>query len=104
MRFINVLFEFFAPECPVRQGSDGHDSELPPEKRQVGGKYYNRQRMTRYLGIQVLNDGKRVGKCLEELLNERLVWQSKKGSTVSLNPHLSAEITSFIEKFLKADS
>ena len=69
-----------------------------------GRKYYNRQRMTRYLGIQVLNDGKRVGKCLEELLNERLVWQSKKGSTVSLNPHLSAEITSFIEKFLKADS
>ena len=69
-----------------------------------GRKYYNRQRMTRYLGIQVLNDGKRVGKCLEELLNERLVWQSKKGATVSLNPHLSAEITSFIEKFLKADS
>ena len=69
-----------------------------------GGKYYNRQRMTRYLGIQVLNDGKRVGKCLEELLNERLVWQSKKGATVSLNPHRSAEITSFIEKFLKADS
>ena len=68
------------------------------------GKYYNRQRMTRYLGIQVLNDGTRVGKCLEELLNERLVWQSKKGATVSLNPHRSAEITSFIEKFLKADS
>ena len=69
-----------------------------------GGKYYNRQRMTRYLGIQVLNDGRRVGKCLEELLNERLVWQSKKGATVSLNPHSSAETTSFIEKFLKADS
>jgi len=69
-----------------------------------GGKYYNRQRMTRYIGIQVLHDGKRVSKCLEELINERLVWQSKKGATVSLNPHLSAEITSFTEKFLKADS
>jgi len=69
-----------------------------------GGKYYNRQKLTRYLGIQVLNDGKRVGKRLDELLNERLVRQSKKGSTVSLNPHRSAEITAFIEKFLKADS
>ena len=36
MRFVNVLFEFYSPECPVRRGSDGHDSELPPEKRQVG--------------------------------------------------------------------
>jgi hypothetical protein len=66
-----------------------------------GGKYYNRQRMTRYIGIQVLKDGKKVDRCLDQLLKERLVWGSKKGATVSLNPHLSAKITSFVDTFLK---
>jgi len=67
-----------------------------------GGKYYNRQRMTKYLGIHVLRDGKKVDRCLDQLLNDRLVWGSKKGATVSLNPHLSARITSFIDTFLKS--
>ena len=67
-----------------------------------GGRYYNRQRLTRYLGIGVLRDGKRVDKCLDQLLKQRLVWQSKKGATVSLNPHRSAEIRSFIDGFLRA--
>ena len=66
-----------------------------------GGNYYNRQKLTRYLGIQVLKDGKKVDKCLDQLINDRLVWGSKKGATVSLNPHLSAEIKSFIDTFLK---
>ena len=65
-----------------------------------GGRYYNRQRLTRYLGIRVLKDGKKVDKCLDQLIKDGLVWPSKKGATVSLNPHLSAEIKSFIDRFL----
>jgi len=66
-----------------------------------GGKYFNRQRMTRYLGIHVLRDGRRVDRCLDGLLKEGLVWGSKKGDTVSLNPRLSAKIASFVDTFLK---
>jgi len=66
-----------------------------------GGRYYNRQRLTRYLGIRVLKDGKKVDKCLNQLIKDSLVWQSKKGATVSLNPHRSVEISSFIDRFLK---
>jgi len=66
-----------------------------------GAKYYNKQRMTRYLGIQVLKDGRKVDRCLDKLQKEGLVWGAKKGATVSLNPRLSAKITAFIDKFLK---
>ena len=66
-----------------------------------GGKYFNRQRMTRYLGVQILKDGRRVDRCLDRLLKEGLVWGSKKGATVSLNPHLSSKVTSMIDTYLK---
>jgi hypothetical protein len=66
-----------------------------------GGKYYNRQRMTRYLGIQILRDGRRVDKCIIRLLKEGLMLGLKKGATVSLNPNASANIVSIIDTFLK---
>jgi len=102
MRFVIALIEVYAADGPVRRGDNGDGFELPPDEGALGWALLNRQRLTRHLGIRVLRDGKQVDKCLDQLLKQRLVWQSKKGATVSLNPHRSAEIKSFIDRFLKA--
>jgi len=101
MRFVIALIEVYAAEGLVRRGNNGNGSELSPDEGTLGRALLHRQRLTRYLGIRVLKDGKKVDKCLNQLIKDRLVWQSKKGATVSLNPHRSVEISSFIDRFLK---
>ena len=101
MRFVIALIEVYAADGPVRRGDKGDGLNFLLTRGRWGGRYYNRQRLTRYLGIRVLKDGKKVDKCLNQLIKDSLVWQSKKGATVSLNPHRSVEISSFIDRFLK---
>ena len=69
-------------------------------RRLWGGKYYAKQRMVRYISQDVLGDGKKVRRCLDELVKDRWINPRKKGSTVSLNPSYNKEIPEFIDKHL----
>lgn len=65
-------------------------------RRCWGAKYFNRQKLVRYLGQDVLGDGKKVSRVLDGLVKDRWVHGQKKGRTVSLNnqyiPEIAAQI------------
>ena len=69
-------------------------------RRRWGARYYNRQRMVRYLGQDVLRDGKTVSRCIDELAKSRWINLHKKGDTVSLNGSYVKEITGHIDGHL----
>ena len=66
-------------------------------RRRWGNRYYNRQKIVRYLGQDVLGDGKEVSRCLNELANIRWLNVKKKGKTVSLNTSFIKEIWEHID-------
>lgn len=61
-------------------------------RRCWGGKYKNTQQVIRYLGQDVLGDGKEVSRCLDELIKMGWVIAWKKGETISLNTRYKKEI------------
>ena len=65
-----------------------------------GRNYFNKQKLVRYLGQDVLGDGKEVTRCLRQLVQDRWVNQYKKGKTISLNSSFTREIPDFIDKHL----
>jgi len=69
-------------------------------RRRWGNRYYNRQKIVRYLGHDVLGDGKEVSRCLNELANSRWINGKKKGETVSLNMRYLKEIWNHIENHI----
>lgn len=69
-------------------------------RRRWGARYFNRQRMVRYIGLDVLRDGKVVSQCIDELINCRWVNMLKKGGAVSLNSTYVNEITGYIDRYL----
>ena len=64
-----------------------------------GHKYFNTQKLTRYLGQDVLGDGKEVNRCLDELIKKWWIIPWKKGNTVSLNTNYKKEIMEHMEKY-----
>lgn len=69
-------------------------------RKRWGGKYYPKQKLVRYLGQDVLNDGKDVTRRLDELIKDRWVFHGKKRKTISLNPSLTREIPDFIDQHI----
>jgi len=69
-------------------------------RKRWGARYYNRQRMVRSLGLDVLGDGKVVSRCMDELVKSRWVNLRKKGDTISLNISYIREITGHIDRHL----
>jgi len=69
-------------------------------RRRWGNRYNNRQKIVRYLGHDVLDNGKEVSRCLNELANIRWLNIKKKGETVSLNTRQKKEIWNHIENHL----
>jgi len=61
-------------------------------RRCWGKKYFQRQKLVRYLGQEVLGDGKEVTRCLDELIQFRWINPRKKGETISLNVSYKREI------------
>ena len=61
-------------------------------RRCWGKKYFQRQRLVRYLGQEVLGDGREVTRCLDELIQFRWINPRKKGETISLNVSYKREI------------
>ena len=54
--------------------------------------------MVRYLGQDVLRDGKTVSRCIDELIKGRWINLHKKGDTISLNGSYVKEITGHIDE------
>lgn len=66
-------------------------------------KYGNRQKIVRYLGIDVLGDGKEVSRCLDELVKARWITPYKKGEAIRLNIAYKKEITRHIQEYKSND-
>ena len=64
-----------------------------------GAKYFNKQKLVRYLGQDVLGDGKKVTRCLDDLVKLRWILTWKKGDTISLNPSYKKEIVEHKTKY-----
>jgi hypothetical protein len=68
-------------------------------RRCWGKKYYTRQKLVRYLGHDVLGDGKDVSRCIDELINKRWINVLKKGNTISLNVSYKRDIIEHKQKY-----
>ena len=62
-----------------------------------GSRYSNRQAIEKWVGSQVKDDGKQVGKALDELVKDFLVLEHKKGKTISLNTRRKKDIMKIID-------
>ena len=69
-------------------------------KKRWNNHYYNRQKITRYLGLDVLHDGEAVERNIDELIKDGLVNLKKKGDTISLNTRFLKEISEHIKNYL----
>jgi len=68
------------------------------KKGRWGSHYFPIETLIRWLSKKVERDGKRVRKCIKELIDKGYILLHKKGRTVSLNPSKSKEILEFVEK------
>lgn len=71
-------------------------------KHRWGAAYLPVDALINWLGKHVRKDGKRVGKCLRELVKEGYLLAHKEGAAISLNPALSKEIQEYIRRVLKS--
>ena len=68
-------------------------------RRCWGGRYFNKQKLIRYLGQDVLGDGKKVSRCMDIMIKKRWLNNMKKGETISLNIHYKREIMEHKREF-----
>jgi len=72
--------------------------EFLVKKGRWGAHYFPTETLINWMGKKVRRNGKRVRKCLKELVSEGFVLAHKRGGTVSLNPVKSVEIRELITK------
>jgi len=99
MHFAGVYSELFVP--PVEMTNEQIKALILNyllRRKRWGGNYYNKQKLVRYLGQDVLDDGKEVTRCLDELIRDRWINQRKKRKTISLNPSLTRVIPEYIDR------
>lgn len=63
-----------------------------------GAHYFPLDTLVNKLSHAVKNDGKRIRKAVEQLLDERYILMHKGGQTISLNPTRSREIAELVRK------
>ena len=68
------------------------------KKGRWGAHYFPLETLANWLSKKVRRNGKRVRKCLRDLVNEGYLLVHKRGKTISLNPTRSTEIKEFIRK------
>jgi len=66
-----------------------------------GAKYMPKETLVNWLARRVKQNGKRVRKLIDKLIQNRYILVHKKGSTISLNPAKSREIIQYIKQILK---
>ena len=72
--------------------------EFLVKKGRWGTHYFPVETLVNWFSKKVERDGKRVRRCLRDLVNEGYVLLHKRGKTVSLNPRRSIEIRELLEK------
>ena len=66
--------------------------EFLVKKGRWGAHYFPIDTLVNFLGKKIRRDGKRIRKCIQDLVDEGYVLLHKKGKTISLNPARSREI------------
>ena len=66
--------------------------EFLVKKGRWGAHYFPIDTLVNFLSRKIRRDGKRVRKCIQDLVDEGYVLLHKKGKTISLNPARSREI------------
>ncbi|MFQ6052414.1 MAG: hypothetical protein ACE5K4_12090 [Candidatus Hydrothermarchaeota archaeon] len=69
------------------------------KKGRWGNYYFPLETLVNWLSKKIRRDGKRVRKCLRDLVNEGYILIHKRGETISLNPSRSMEIKEFIDSW-----
>jgi len=72
--------------------------EFLVKKGRWGTHYFPVETLVNWFGKKTRRNGRRIRKCLRELVNEGYLLSHKRGETVSLNPTRSMEIKDFIKK------
>lgn len=66
-----------------------------------GAKYLPIDTIVNWVSKQIKRNGKRVRKCVEELVKEGYILPHKGGETVSLNPTKSKEIAEYVKRVFR---
>lgn len=72
------------------------------KKGRWGAHYFPLDTMVNWLGRKVKRNGKRIKKCVDDLVGEGYILIHKKGNTASLNPVKSKEIIEHIRTVSRA--
>lgn len=66
-----------------------------------GAKYFPLDTLVNWISKQIKMNGRRIKKCVEELVKEGYILLHKGGKAISLNPTRSIEIEKYINKVFK---
>ena len=70
--------------------------EFLVKKGRWGAHYFPTDTLVNFLSRKIKRNGKRVRKCIKDLVDRGYVLFHKKGKTISLNPARRGEILDFI--------
>jgi hypothetical protein len=66
-----------------------------------GAKYFPLITLANWISKQIKKNGKKVQKLVKQLVKDGYILLHKKGTTLSLNPTRSKEITEYIKRVLE---
>ncbi|MCR6691421.1 MAG: hypothetical protein MRT15_03445 [archaeon YNP-LCB-003-016] len=66
-----------------------------------GAKYLPLDTLINWMSKQIIRDGRRVRRCVEDLTKEGYILLHKRGKAISLNPTRSREILEYIKRVLE---
>ncbi|MBC7091035.1 MAG: hypothetical protein H5T50_03900 [Nitrososphaeria archaeon] len=69
------------------------------KKGRWGAHYFPTDTLVNFLGRKIRRNGKRVRKCIKDLVNRGYILLHKREETISLNPAKSREILDFIRNY-----
>ena len=70
-------------------------------KHRWGANYFPVYTLVNWLSKQIKKNGKRVRKCIEDLVKNGYILLHKKGKTISLNPAKRKDILEYVRKTMK---
>jgi len=73
--------------------------EFLVKKGRWGSRYFPTDTLVNFLSRKIRRNGKRIRKCIEDLVDEGYILVHKRGETVSLNSAKSRAILEFIRSY-----
>lgn len=71
------------------------------KKRKWGSYYFPTDTLVNFLSRKIKRNGKRIRRCIEQLVSQGYVLLHKKGKTLSLNPTRGREIIEYVRRIGK---